>query len=388
MASPLLISPHDASTVYVANSRVMRSVDRGQSWTFAGAGGESWRPRDIAGDRQDAINPAARTVVALAESPVTRGVLWAATDDGHVHVSRDGGARWTDVALGVAASDLEVRDIEPSAGNADTAYVAFDGRARDDRAPYLFRTINGGRSWTNLSRGLAPTQPINVVVESPRNTNLIFVGTTAGVQVSFDAGQTWRSFGGASAYGLPTVAVRDLVIHPRERDLIAATDGRGVYIVDDISGLEAWRPGMAIETATMFEQRPATLWVDQSRGGPASESTYAGENPPWILPPALARDGPRLQTAPIITVAMGWGVSGLATLVITSPIGDERRLAIAARPGITRYRWDGRLGPAGMTLLNSRAGTIAATPGDYRLTLTVGGRTVTGILKLRDDPLR
>jgi len=237
----------------------------------------------------------------------------------------------------------------------------------------------------NLSLGLPRNQPINVVLESSRNPNLLFAGTTAGVQVSFDAGQTWRSFGGASAYGMPTVAVRDLVIHPRDRDLVAASDGRGIYIVDDISALEAWRTGMAIDTATMFEQREATLWVDQTRGWPASEGTYAGENPPSILPRIA---GDRIHGAPIITVGMGWGVSGLATLVITSSSGDERRLAIAARPGITRYRWDGRLGPAGLAMFSGRNGTIEATPGEYHLTLTVGGRTVTGTLKFRDDPLR
>ncbi|HET9372305.1 MAG TPA: hypothetical protein VFO19_18715 [Vicinamibacterales bacterium] len=371
-ASSLLVSMHDPSAVFVGGTRLLRTTDRGASWSIV----------DRRSDGERAV------FVELAESPVTPAVFWAATGDGRVHLSRDGGSTWTDVTPALPnrpAGSFAVRDVAPSAYSADTAYVVCDRRERDDRAPCLFRTTTGGRTWTDLSRGLAPSQPVNVVVESSRNRSLLFAGTAAGVQVSFDAGQRWTPFGGAGGYGMPTVAVQALVIHPRERDLIAATAGRGLYIIDDVSALEAWRPEMATNTATLFVQRTATLWMGRSRAGPEDASTYAGQNPPSIMPlPLIARDGPRLQTAPIITFAMGWGVSGLGTLAITSPTGDERLLAVPARPGITRYRWDGRLGPAGM--LDRSAGTFAAGVGDYRLTLTVGGRAVTGTLTLRGDP--
>jgi photosystem II stability/assembly factor-like uncharacterized protein len=291
---------------------------------------------------------------------------------------------------------LWVSDVEASAANADTAYVAYDGHRSDNRDPWLFKTTDGGKTWTNLSAGLAADQPIYVLVEDPANPNLLFVGTEFGVQMSQDAGRTWQRFGGEMAHGMPTVAVHDLVIHPRDRDLIAGTHGRGLYILDDISALEQWTPALADRAVHVFDQRTATLWVDQSRSGQMGEQIYAGENPPSVAPvPFARRDRARLQNTPVITLGFGRSATGQAMLDILGADGASRRVTLDARPGIVRYQWDGRLetpgapaGRAGATGggRGGRGGGVEVTPGTYTLRLTLGGETATGTMTVRADP--
>jgi hypothetical protein len=203
---------------------------------------------------------------------------------------------------------------------------------------------------------------------------------------------------------MPTVAVHDLVIHPRDRDLIAGTHGRGLFILDDISALEAWRPELSARAVHVFEQRAATRWVDQSRSGQMGEHTYAGANPPSVAPVAFGqRDRARLSNTPVITLGFGAGAAGSATLEIQAAGGASRTVTLDARPGIVRYRWDGRLDPPGGPTPQRAGGAggagrggrggrgggagAAADPGTYTLRLTLGGTTATGHLVVRPDPI-
>lgn len=407
--SPFILSPHDPATVYLGGNHVLQTTDKGLTWQIVSPDLSKALPGTIAGDSGGLTpdNTGAETygtVVSLAESPRARGLIWAGTDDGNVQLTRDGGRTWTrvDEAMAGVPPQLWVSDVEASATDPGTAYVAFDGHRSDDRRPWLFKTTDGGRTWTNLSAGLAPDQPIYVLVESDRNPNLLFVGTEFGVQVSMDAGRTWRPFGGRLGNGMPTVAVHDLVIHPRDRDLIAATHGRGLFILDDISALEEWSAEIATRPVQVFTQRAATLWVDQSRTGQLGEHTYAGQNPPSVGEVNFAqRDRARLQNRPIITLGFGAGASGQATLEIRAANGGGvRTVAIDARPGIVRYQWDGRLespeGPAagrggagagGRGRGGGGGGGAMAVPGAYELRLTLDGNTATGRLVVRPDPI-
>jgi photosystem II stability/assembly factor-like uncharacterized protein len=407
--SPLLMSPHDSSVVYVAGNRVLRTSDQGRSWRIVSPDLSRAQPETVAApsggltpDNSGAETYA--TVVSLAESPLAAGLLWAGTDDGYVHVTRDGGATWTrvDETMPGVPPFLWVSDVEASAAGEDTAYVAFDGHRSDDRSPWLFKTTDGGRTWANLSGGLAPGAPIYVLLEDSRNPSLLFAGTEFGVQVSMDAGRSWRAMGGAMTNGLPTVAVHDLVIHPRDRDLIAGTHGRGLYILDDITALEQWTPEIASRPLHVFEQRDATMWVDMSRSGQLGENTWAGENPPSVAPVGFGqRDRARLQNTPVITFSMGRGATGTATLAITAPDGTTGTLDVPGRPGITRYRWNGRLPAPGREGRGGRGagagrggrggggrgGGSAIAPGTYRLTLRLGPDAATGTLVVRPDPI-
>jgi len=387
---------------------VLRTADRGVSWRIVSPDLSRAVPetlvRDSGGltpDGSGAERYAA--VTSLAESPLTRGLLWAGTDDGNVQMSPDGGATWTrvDSAIPDVPSGLWVSDIEASSADAGTAYVAFDGHRSDNRAAWLFKTTDAGRTWTNLASGLIPEHPIYVFVESERNPNLLFVGTEFGVQMSMDAGRSWRPIGGAMSNGMPTVAVHDLVIHPRERDLVAGTHGRGLFILDDISALEEWTPDVAARPVHVYRQRRATLWVDQSRSGQMGEQTYAGTNPPSVAPADFARrDRARITNTPLITLGFGPGADGTATLEIVAADGRSRTLGVDARPGIVRYVWDGALdrptagqaggGRGGRGAGGGRGGGrggAQAGPGTYMLRLTLGDATAAGTLVVRNDPI-
>ncbi len=304
-------------------------------------------------------------------------------------MTRNDGATWTEVDVNIpdVPKGTWVSRIVASATDANTAYVSFDGHRSDNRAPWLFRTTDGGKTWKNLSAGLAQNSPVYVIEEDSKNTNLLFVGTEHGVQVSLDRGNTWRPM----QNGLPVVAVYDIVIHPRDRDVILGTHGRGIYILDDITALEEWNPALATTAAHLFAQHPATIWVDQSRSGQLGENTYAGENPPYIEPINYQmRDRSHIVNTPLITFSLGAGASGTATLDITSPDGHTRTLSMPAKAGITRYAWDGRMeapmtGGAGARARRGPAPVIA--PGVYKLRLTYGGSTSSGSIVVRPDPL-
>ncbi len=409
--TPFIMSPHDSNVIYYGMNYLLKTSDKGVTWQIVSP---DLSKNDPAKNQKGTggltpENTGAEvyaTIYSVSESPVAKGLIWAGTDDGDVWVTRDGGANWTEVdaAIPDVPKGLWVSRVLASAADENTAYVTFDGHRSDNRASWLFRTTDGGRSWTNLSPGLAPNQPVYVVEEDSRNPDLLFVGTEFGLQVSLDRGRTWRPM----MNGLPTVAVYDIVIHPRERDVILGTHGRGIYILDDITALEEWRPALAAKPLHLFTQRQATVWEDKSRTGQMGDNTYAGQNPPCVLPINFAqRDRTHIVNTPLITFYLGAAASGTATLEISGPDGQTRALSIAAKPGITRYAWDGRIvSPAPTRPQGQRGGRAGGTggapgggaggrggvaarpePGTYALKLTLGDSTATGTLILRADPL-
>ncbi|MFA6166663.1 MAG: hypothetical protein WC700_08610, partial [Gemmatimonadaceae bacterium] len=401
-STPFIISPHAPNVVYYGSNYLLKSTDKGVSWTAISKDLSKADPtRNMIGT--GGLTPDASgaegfaTIFSVSESPVAKGTIWAGTDDGNVWLTRDEGATWQQVDANIpdVPKGTWVSRVVASASDANTAYVSFDGHRSDDRRAWLFRTTDGGRSWTNLSAGLATNSPVYVVEESDRNPDLLFIGTEHGMQVSFDRGATWRPM----MNGLPTVAVYDIVIHPRDRDVILGTHGRGVYVLDDISALEQWRPALTSAPVHLFTQRPATLWVDQSRGGQLGEQTYFGQNPPAIAPVDFqGRDRARVVNTPLITFALGAGATGSATLEITSPSGSTRSVSIPARPGITRFAWDMRMQNAGAETGGGArgrsgaggaraAGARPAETGTYTLKLIMGSHSASGALILRPDPL-
>ncbi len=425
--SPFIISPHDPGVLYYGSNYLLKSTDKGVTWTAISrdltrrdADNRRTGTRAVGGEAGAAEQHA--TIYSISESPIAMGTIWAGTDDGNVWVTRDGGTTWTQVDANIpdVPNGTHVSRIAASAADANTAYVSFDGHRSDNRAPWLFRTTDGGRTWQNLSGGLAPNSPVYVVEEDSRNPDLLFVGTEHGLQVSLDRGRTWRPM----MNGLPTVAVYDIVIHPRDRDVILGTHGRGIYVLDDITALEAWRPALAAKATHLFTQRQATLWVDMSRSGQLGDNTFAGENPPFVQPADFqTRDRTHLVNTPLITFYLGAGATGTATLEVTSPDGTSRTLSIPAKPGITRYAWDmrsevpavaaagdetgraggargaggGRAGGGGGGRAGGgggrgrgtggRGGGARPESGTYALKLTLGSSTATGSIVVRADPL-
>ncbi|HEX8904895.1 MAG TPA: hypothetical protein VF771_08660, partial [Longimicrobiaceae bacterium] len=274
--SPLIQSRHTPGVAYLAGNRVFRLTDNGESW------------RAISPDLSAQILERIQTtgsgaesygvVYTLAESPLRRGVLWAGTDDGKLWMTEDEGAHWTDLTrnLPAAVRGEWISRVEPGHFDARVAYLAVDAHRSGKFAPLAYRTADGGRTWESVAGNLPPEGPVKVLREDLNNPSLLFAGTEFGLFASLDRGRTWRKIG-----DLPTVAVDDILIHPRDLDLIAATHGRSLYVIDDIRALEMLGDTARGRDAVLFPIRPALAfepfagWADSGGNG-----VFRGANPP------------------------------------------------------------------------------------------------------------
>ena len=261
-------------------------------------------------------------ITIIRESPARPGVIWVGTDDGNVHVSQNGGAAFTNVygnITGAPKTESQIARIEPSNFDPGTAYVAIDNHRFDDWKPYLFKTTDYGKTWTPVAGNLPAKGHINAVEEDYVNPNLMFVGTEFGLFVTLDGGKDWKQF----MTGLPRVRIDDLLIHPRDGDLIVATHGRSFYIADDITPLQQLTPGATV--GRVFDPRPAVLWKnDREATRRATAKQFRGENP---------QGGTAISfLAPS---------AGDATITINDASGKAiRTQKVTAQAGLNRWQWD------------------------------------------------
>jgi photosystem II stability/assembly factor-like uncharacterized protein len=247
---PIMLSPHNSAIVYTGAQVLLRSLDRGDHW-------EEISP-DLTTDDDSKQHGAGYitfcTITTASESPLKAGVIWVGTDDGKVQVTRDHGATWADCTAGIAAAggpaDLWVSRVLASPHNAGTAFVSKTGFRQDILKPLLFQTTDFGATWAAIAGDL-PEKNINVVVQDRKNAGLLFVGTDSGLYVSLNGGRNWLPF----KAGMPWVKVTDLIIHPRENDLIAATYGRSLWLTD-ITLLQEWDAKIPAEDAHLFGVEP------------------------------------------------------------------------------------------------------------------------------------
>ncbi|MBP1634671.1 MAG: hypothetical protein H6Q10_1245 [Acidobacteria bacterium] len=224
-----IISPHDPSTVYHGFQYVFRSKDKGETWEKISPDLTAFDPQKQ-GKLPYAINFA--TITAIAESPLKAGVIYAGTDDGRVHVTQDAGAHWTEITAGLPYFK-HVWTIVASKFDPATVYISLTGRHDDDFNAYVFRSTDYGKTWTDIGGGL-PGGPSNVVREDPKNAKVLYVGTDLGAFATTDGAKTWNYLGA----GLPNAAVWDLQVHPRDNMLVVATDGRGMWVIDNVAPLQ------------------------------------------------------------------------------------------------------------------------------------------------------
>jgi photosystem II stability/assembly factor-like uncharacterized protein len=215
--TPVMVSPHNADVVYYAANMLFRSFDQGESWSAISA--------DLTSSKLRGDVPFA-TITSVSESPLAFGLVWAGTDDGNLWVTTGGGDKWARADDKLPA-DRWVSRVMASAKVRERAYVSLNGYRQDDATPYVYVTEDLGKSWRSIAGGL-PAEAVNVVREDPENADVLYVGTDRGVYVSLDRGGSWQALQG----GLPNVPVHDLIVHPRERELVAGTHGRSVWIVD------------------------------------------------------------------------------------------------------------------------------------------------------------
>jgi photosystem II stability/assembly factor-like uncharacterized protein len=247
-----ILSSHDGDVIYHGMNYVFRSTDRGETWMRISPDLSSNDPERL-GDIQF------QTITALAESPLRAGLLYAGTDDGHVHVLRGPGEEWVEITDGMHPERF-TSEIVASAYDEATVYVTQNGRRDDDFAPYVWRSTDYGRNWESLAAGV-PTGPVNIIREDPKNPDILYLGTDVGVYVSLDRGNTWEVL----ANGMPSAFVHDLVIHPREDLMIAATHGQGM-LAFDVRQLQQLTPEVIASDAHLFAAEGGLL-PPAGRGG-------------------------------------------------------------------------------------------------------------------------
>jgi photosystem II stability/assembly factor-like uncharacterized protein len=340
-SSPLLLSPHNPRTLYYGGNHLFRSFDRGLQWQILSPDltrGKAW-PNAHAG----------HTITTISESPLRPGLLYVGTDDGRLHVrGRGGKPEWIDLSdrLPDLPAARWVTRVEASRHAAGTVYVTVDRHRNDDRAPYVFRSRDFGETWTPLAAGLPPEGPVHLIREGLRNPALLYVGTEFGLFVSLDGGASWTRFGRS----LPTVAVHDLVVHPRDQELVVATHGRSLYVVD-VAPLEELTPAVLRADAHLFRIKSATAFRFRGAQGRGGGKPFAGTNPPYGAVIYYY-----LKTAP----------TGPVELSVADARGNVvARLNAAAEAGLHRVTWSltrddpptpGALVPAGEYVVRLRVG--------------------------------
>ena len=342
--TPIILSPHNPRLIYTAGNRLFKSLDRGDTWTatidltkhidrntlsIMGVSG-----KDPMASKNDGYTSYGY-VVTVGESPLVPGILWAGTDDGNVQVSRDGGSTWTNVAKNVAtladkAGELyHITHVEPSHYDAGTCYLSVDGHRFDDLKPYVYVTRDYGATWTSVVGNLPAVGNVNVIREDPRNKDLLYAGTEFGLFISLNGGKEWKEF----MSGMPRVRVDDILVHPRDNDLIIGTHGRGIYILDDVTALQQLTTKILDADAFLFDVRPGTQWFNDVRLGRYSGGAklYRGNNP---------------QPGTAISYYLKAAPAGDVKITISDYTGKVVRTIVGTKEaGLNRMQWNLRGDP-------------------------------------------
>jgi len=375
--APFLISPHDPNTIYAGTNILWRSTDQGRSWTDLGdlttgvdrstlaIMTEEPTARTLSLD--DGI-PYWPTLTAIAESPLEVGLLYVGTDDGNVQVSRDGGRSWEEVSdrMPGLPEAAWINGIEVSRFAPGRAYVTANNYRHDDNRNYLYRSEDFGRTWEDLTSDLPTHRVLRTLREDPRNPRILYLGSEFGLFYSMDGGGHWVEM----KAGLPTAAFNDLVIHPRDNDLILGTHGRGIWILDNVNALQEITPEVLRAQAYLFTSEPAEQIRYGSEKGHDGNMIFRGENPP---PGAL------------IDYWIGDDGTEVAITVLDSQGREVARLAGSGNRGVNRAVWDLRHSLAGGSD-NRRFRGPLVIPGSYTLRLQAGGVEIDGLLEVREDP--
>jgi photosystem II stability/assembly factor-like uncharacterized protein len=377
--APIAISPHNPQIIYAGSQFLHRSLDRGDHW-------DTISPDLTTNDPTKTHNNVPFcTITSISESPISAGLIWVGTDDGKVQVTRNFGGAWTDLTQPLAAAgapvDRWVSRVFASPHDPGTAFVSKNGFRNDDFAPYLYKTTDYGQTWTKISANL-PAGAVNVVVQDRKNKNLLFIGTDVGVFVSIDGAATWTRF----KSNLPTVAVHDLLIHPRENDLVLGTYGRGFW-TGDISPLQDLTPETLAANVHLFDIKPKAHYGFSTQG-----MNYRLFGNKYIEVP----------NEPDAMMINYWAKAASATparITITDISGKQvAELTGEVKAGLNRVPWGmtevtapppgaaagrgARAGGAGGG--RGGGGGALVPPGDYLVTLEIGGDKQTKVGKVRD----
>lgn len=384
--APIVPSPHDPRVVYFGGSTLFRSTDWGRTWAALGGDlskNDKSRQGNAGGPilKENTVAEYYGTIYSFAESPARKGVLWAGTDDGNLQVSQDDGKTWTNVAPNVPGMgpDAVVSGIEASRTAAGTAYATFERHMSDDFKPYVFKTTDFGRTWTNITGNLPANAYAQVIREDPRNPNLLYYGSEYGLFASWTGGTQWTKL---SLKNLPNVSVHEVLVHPRENDLIVATHGRALWVFDDASPIQQMSAAIAAKPVHLFPMRVATRFNLGDQSLNFGHKQYRGQNAAY---------------GALITYWLARSDSSVTVEILKDGqvIRQLRKPPVAA--GFNRTTWDLRMAPS-LALSETPADSAdedgargrvpgaQVLPGSYTVRITVGGQSQEQPLTVRLDP--
>ncbi len=381
--TPIHMSPNEKGTIYIGAQFLFRSRDHGQTWDrispdLTTNDPEKQKQEESGGvtiDNSDAETHT--TIYSISESPRDGQVVWVGTDDGNLQLTRDGGKSWNNVASNVP--DLPkfswVSWVEASLYDASTAYAAFDRHTFGDMAPHVYKTSDYGKTWTPV---VAPESGVrgfaHVIKEDTVVPNLLFLGTEFGLWVSLDDGKHWAQYKG---HEFPCVPVRDIVVHSRESDLVVATHGRGIWIIDDITPLRKLTPDVMAKDVVFLQGKPPQQRLVSNGGWPEGSATYVGPNSPDAAVITYYQKKRHIFGKMKIEVFDSQG-----KLVDTLPPNSRR--------GVSRVEWAMRLKPPRVPPAATAAFEAAqgprVVPGTYTIKMTRGTETYTTQLVVEQDP--
>jgi photosystem II stability/assembly factor-like uncharacterized protein len=397
--APVMISPHDPNTLYHAGESLFKTTDGGVHWQAISPDltrNDKSKQKVSGGDitLDDSGTEYYDTIFALAESPITKGLLWVGTDDGLIQLTKDEGKNWTNITPKDMPEWSRISQIDPSPFDPATAYVAVDRHQFDDLRPYIYKTSDYGKTWTKLGQGIPDNTFVRVVREDPKKKGLLYAGTETGMYVSFNDGANWRPL----QLNLPTTPVHDLVI--KGDDLVVATHGRAFWILDDLSPLRQFNDGVTQKDAFLYT--PSTAYrIQAGASGERHPSKRVGQNPPaGAVIYYFLKDAPKKDEEAKIEILDASGkmirkYSSAEYNSLEEPLDpDDKKPEKQIKPeaGLNRFVWDLRYEEAhrvpGYYLYEYGGGARGpvAVPGHYQVRLTVGGHTQTAAFDLKLDP--
>ena len=378
---PIIFSKHDPKKLYTFSNHVHLSTNEGQSWELLSDDLTRNDPTKLvsSGGPITQDNTGVEyysTIFAANESPLKEGLLWVGSDDGLIHLTQDGGKTWTNVTPKNMPEWSMVNSIEPSAFDAGTAYVAATRYKMGDFTPYLYKTTDYGKSWKLITKGINPEHFTRVVREDPARKGLLYAGTETGMYISFDDGKQWQAF----QLNLPIVPITDL--HLKDNSLIVATQGRSIWMIDDLTVLHQLDAANLSKEAVLFAPKDAY----RTKGGGGRSSLTAGTNlPAGVITHMYFKDlKPTDKVQLIYTSAKG------DTLAHFSTDAKERNKKLAIKTGGNTHVWDTRGKGAerlqGMILWWANLSGPKAVPGSYAVHLNYNGKTQSESFEILPDP--
>ena len=379
---PIIFSKHDPKKLYTFSNHVHMSTDEGQSWKLLSGDLTRNDPDKLvsSGGPITQDNTGVEyycTIFAANESPMKEGLIWVGSDDGLVHVTRDGGASWQNVTPPGMPEWSMVNSIEPSAFDEGTCYLAATRYKLGDFTPYLYKTTDYGNTWTRITNGIKSEHFTRVLREDPKRKGLLYAGTETGMYISFDDGGNWQPF----QLNLPIVPITDLAI--KDNNLVVATQGRSVWILDDLTVLHQLDNSKKTASSILFA--PKDAYRTKGRAASTPSKTAGQNHPNGVVTHFYLRDFDKKDS-----IALTYTTVQGDTLGSFSTYAKDKKKTLKAKKGGNTHVWDTRGKGAerlkGMILWWANLNGAKAVPGDYLVHLNVNGETQTRPFKIIPDP--